>query len=699
MAATPGNKAIPTGPTSSKSDQSDAEKMRDFEEWLRTPEPVTAVLDRAQALRDWMQDVMMQDTNDTVVTHHTLRYMQADLAMLTATDPKANFKPKPKFWAPPGQPNVPPPEYIRFAETIELLVNFFAQTGKLRDAANAAARDAKTVRAGWVKLIWRDDPERTPTGALIHDEKLNSAFRFKYLRDQFREGCFDESAADHTSMMELDRYLRGELIQQLRQQKKPAQAVNVEGQEGIDVVLSTDPLTQRITELMSGAEITDEELADAPRYLAFDFDIVDIEDIRVDWTIDRPENAQRGRRMAHRTRKRRHEIVEAYKLDEDQQKELPEEDDEPDNTRVIDDKHRPVSSDQIEGPLISDGKFEVWELWDRDDRTVYVFVVGMSGFLTTFTPRNTGPQWFPFFYLWFNEMSGFLYAPSDVELLMPLQDELNSVRSHAREFRQAALPRLLIGKNAMTDEEMDKFENSHPFQVIEVERPDEIQKSLFKFDGVTYDPALVSTSDALMEMQMMAGMPASGLGGVGSAKLATEVSFAGQQLKTQHERKMFLFRRFLGAIMWEMAYIVIRALPYENAKAIAGPGLVFPLSIEEREALLAELVLDISVSPAGKPDVEQEMNHLMTISTIMREHGMLMPPAFLAGRLSEITGIVMDLGNVQQDPMMAGGGPRPPRPSEGPRTGAPTGPTPGTPNGGQPGMPAPASLPGGGPRR
>ena len=176
------------------SSDSDQAKIAEFETWLDVPDRIKDVLDSAQPLRDWMHEVLMKDTEDTVVTHHTLRYVQADLAMLTATDPKANFKPRQKFWAPAGQPNVCPKEVTRFAETIEYIVNFFAQTGKLRDAINAAARDAKTVRAGWVKLIWRDDPDRTPTGALVHDEYLNSAFRFKYLRDQYRDGEWEKDS-------------------------------------------------------------------------------------------------------------------------------------------------------------------------------------------------------------------------------------------------------------------------------------------------------------------------------------------------------------------------------------------------------------------------------------------------------------------------------------------------------------------------
>lgn len=700
----------PTGKVGTGQPDSDAAKIEDFTAWLDVPDRIKPILDNAQGIREWMEDVLMKDQEDTVVTHHTLRYMQADLAMLTSTDPQANFKPLKKFWAKPGQPNIVPPEVSRFAETIEYLTNFFAKTGKLRDSLNAAARDAKTVRAGWIKLIWRDDPERTPTGALVHDEYLNACFRFKYLRDRFNDGEFDESSPDYTSMKELDRYMRGEIVKQYRTQmaadpEQSAQMMNVEGEEGIDVVLSVNPMMSRVTELLSGAEIDDEEIDQAPRYMGFDFDVIDIEDMRIDWSIERPEFYSRSRRMGFRTRLKRQEIIERFKLDEEQAAQIPDIDEEPGNSGDQDDKHRDTSAaTEAAQSSVSDGKIEVWEIWDADDRSVYVMIPGVSFFLNKYTPRNVGPQWFPFFQIWFNEMSGFIYAPSDVELMMPIQDEMNSIRSHARDYRKAAMPRLFIGKGAMTALEIQKFENSHPFQVIEVEKPDDIGKTLVPFAGVAYNPALVSTAEVMLDMQIIGGMPTAGLGGTGGSELATEVSFAAQQLKTQQDRKMFLFTKQTAAIFWEMAYIIIRSLPYENALNIVGPGLQFPMNVDEREALVADLWLDAKVSTTGKPDVEKEIGFLQTISGVMLEHGIILDGLWLASELSRITDNSTDWAAAikMQDPMMAGaggglGGPRPPKPSDPRATGKPSGPAPGTPGGGQRSTPPPRSLPGNAP--
>lgn len=701
--------------TAAGQSQSDAAKIAEFSTWLEVPDRVKPILDQAQGLRDWMQDVLMKDAEDTCVTHHTLRYLQADLAMLTATDPQANFKPRQKFWGPPGMPNVCPPEVTRFSETIEYIVNFFAQQGKLRDAINAAARDAKTVRAGWVKLIWRDDPDRTPTGALVHDEYLNSCFRFKYLRDQYRDGEFGKDSPNYTSMMELDRYMRGEIVKQYRQQmsqdpQQAAQVMAVDSQEGIDVMLSVNPVAGRISELLRGKEIDDDEIDTAPRFMGFDFDVIDIEDMRMDWSIDRPEFYQRSRRMAFRSRHKPQEIIERWKLTDEQATCLPAVDEEPTHSGDQDDKHRDTASASEAGQSsVSDGKIDVWEVWDADDRCVYVMIDGVDFFLNKYTPRNVGPNWFPFFQYWFNEMSGFPYAPSDVELLMPLQDEINSIRSHARDYRKAAMPRLFIAKGAMTDDEKARFENSHPFQVIEVQKPDDINKTLFPFKGIDYNPALVTTAEPMMDMQLVAGMPAAGLGGMGSSKLATEVSFASQQLKTQQDRKMFMFTKQTAAIMWEMAHIVIRSLPYENALEIVGPGLQFPMTLDEREALMAETWLSVKVSPTGKPDTEKEVNQLMTVSGILREHGVVLDGVWLCTELSRLMEGSTDWTNAikMQDPFSAGpgglggggaAGARQPRPSDPRATGKPSGPAQGQPSGGQQSTPQPNSLPGNAPK-
>jgi hypothetical protein len=364
---------------------------------------------------------------------------------------------------------------------------------------------------------------------------------------------------------------------------------------------------------------------------------------------------------------------------------------------TTDQKHEPSQVTQRAG--VNDiGEIDVWEVWDIDTRMVYIMIPGVDFFLNKYEPVNTGPQWFPFFYLWFNEMSGHFYAPSDVELQMPLQDELNEIRSHAREYRKATLPRLMIGKGAMSPEEIAKFEQSHPFQVIEVEKPDDIQKTLQRFEGIDYNPALVSVAEAMMEMQLMAGMPAAGLGGVKTAELATEVAFAKEQLYTQLDRKKYAFNTFLGRIFTEMATIIYRSLPYENAVAIAGPGCVFPQTLEEREALFVELALEVKTSPTGKPNVKEELEHLNMVSQIMQAHGMQMNPLFMAARLSEILGVNTDF----QSLVAAIAPPAPPaggRAAGGDKPPAPGGPVPG-PSAGMPGKgmqaaPIPQQLPGG----
>jgi hypothetical protein len=702
VAATAGN-----GPGSAKGPSpkltGDAAKIDDLTNWLRVPRDISCILDQAQGLRDWMQNILMKDEDDTVVTHHTLRYLQASMALLTATDPKANVKIKPKFWAPPGQPNTPPPQLVRFGETVEYLANFFCKQGKLRDALNNAVRDSKTVRAGWVKMIWRQDPERTPTGAFIHDRQLQSAFRYKYLRDQFRDKQFDKTSSLYVSMLELQAFLRTETITQLRKDmqadgSQPAEVVSVETPDAISVNMSVDPRLKRITELMTGADLTDEEIRDVPRFLGFDFDPIDIEDMRIDWTIDRPEYYQCANRIGFRSRLFREEIIEQYKLDKNQAERIPMTPDEPDFMAMdTGDKHRQQSNGTTSNTstAYNVGTLDVWEVWDARDRTVYVFIEGVDFFLNKYIPRNVGPNWFPFYYLYFNEIAGYLYAPSMVELLMPLQDEINSVRTYGREYRAAVMPRLLIGKNAMSETEIDKFESSHAFQVIEVEKPDEISKTIQRFDGIDYNPQLVSIAEPMMDMQLMAAMPASGLGGVGAAKLATEVSFASQQLKTQQDREQFLFRRFLGSMIRDMIAIIVRSLPYENAKEIVGPGLVFPISPDEREALLADLILDVTVSPTGKPDVEEELKFLSAVSAIMRENGMVMDPIWLSGRLAEIKEDTSDWMSAVKAQVM----PPPPPPGAAMPGRSPNGPTPGPPPG-APGQvqvapPPPESLPGG----
>jgi hypothetical protein len=558
-----------------------------------------------------------------------------------------------------------------------------------------------------VKLIWRQDPELTAAGAHVFDEDLQRVFRYKWLRDRFRKDEFEVDSSEHTSMTNLEERIRTDLIKQLQMQieddpqSPPDSAVSLNDGNASAIVLSEDPRTTRVQELLEGSPISDDELEDIPRFLGFDFDVIDMEDIRADWTIDRPEYYTKSRRLGHRTRLRTQELSEKYNLTDEQKAMLNKKggDDEPDfQSTITSDKHREDAQNTTRTtPNVFTHMHDVWEVWDRDDGMVYVFTEDIDTMLAEYVPRNVGPHWYPFFYLWFHEMSGYFYAPSSIELQMSLQDELNSIRTHAREYRNSSMPRLFIGKDAMSDEEIAKFESSHPMQVIEVERPDEIQKTLFRFDGVNYNPSLVSTSDVFLDMQLINGMPTAGLGGVGNAKLATEVAFAGEQLQTQLDRTKFMFNRFLSDIAREMAYIIVRSLPYENAVAIAGPGIEFPLNPEERERLLVDLILTVDTSPTGKPNVQQELQHIQILSSIFAQQGMQMKPEFLAQRISDALNIETDwqdiIGIVGPPP--EGGGATGGAPGQAPASGQRPGPSPGQPGNTFTETPSNSELPGG----
>ena len=164
------NDQVPVG--KGVKDSKETDKISELRDWLRVPRDIETTLNNAQPIRDWMEDILLKDADNTVVTHHALRNQEAKLAHLTATKPQADFQPRKKFHATHDQPNFVPSQLVRFGETVELLVNFFMDVGNLRDAANNAARDADTVRAGWVKLIWRQDPELTAVGAHIFDAEL-----------------------------------------------------------------------------------------------------------------------------------------------------------------------------------------------------------------------------------------------------------------------------------------------------------------------------------------------------------------------------------------------------------------------------------------------------------------------------------------------------------------------------------------------
>lgn len=643
---------------------------------LDPPDNVRDILEQFQPYRDYLRDVMLKDDHDTVTTNLIYRNKKATLAHLIPSDPKCSFQPKRKL------PSIPEPAVVQFGETNEILLNHLSILGNWGATLRMTTDAAITVPLVFTKLIWEEDADRDPLGARRFNEEHDQIAKYKLLRDQFDEDQFTDETAEHAEMRGLERFIRNEQLKET--QRNVASAQTVEEQEDLEKAI-----LDLAGKLDSNTRISDEDMPEVFTFQGFKLETIDAEDMRWDWDVSLQKWWDMSW-MAHRVWLFPDEIAARWDLDEDEAGEITPSAKDDDTNRTGTDT-RQMKWDIMEDSVDSDGRRAVWEYANREDGQIYVFVQGMTRFLDVYQPSVVHPKFFTTIPLEFNPSDGQPIGFSDVEMQIDLQDEYNELRTHEREARKAAYPKLIIAKGAMTDDEKQKYEEALPFSVTEIERADEVRKAFEQQPGVQFNPATYITGkqSARVDMEQIAGLPASALGGIGEAELATEVAFAGEQLATQMDAKKFTLNNHIKELFTAAAHIAWQTMPKENVEMIVGPGAFYPE--ENRESLFMQLSLEIDAGRNGNPGFEKTMQDLVTAVQFLMPLGVQFDPAELATIVFDSMNQRVDISKLVMNLQPATGVPEPALPQQA----QPPGPAPGTPGGGFSETPSPSELPGG----
>ena len=208
-------------------------------------------------------------------------------------------------------------------------------------------------------------------------------------------------------------------------------------------------------------------------------------------------------------------------------------------------------------------------------------------------------------------------------LIFSNRDEINELRTHDREARKSSYPRFIVPAGLLSPTEKAKLENALPFSVTEVKRAKDIANSVKELAPVPYDPMKYSTEKARIEMEEMAGISRSMLGGLNSGATATEVANSASHLETQNDRRRRALDQLISDLFTAMAEINLLLMEQDNVKAIVGPGAFWPL--ENRDELFVQMNLDIKGGATGKPDAQKEIETLQMLVNLALSMGIQMP--------------------------------------------------------------------------
>jgi hypothetical protein len=251
----------------------------------------------------------------------------------------------------------------------------------------------------------------------------------------------------------------------------------------------------------------------------------------------------------------------------------------------------------------------VWEVWDKAEGMTYTVCDGYDNYLVephspvTYTER---------FYPWFVYAPNAVldpsdpFPPSDVELMMPMQMEINRSGQSLVDHRWAARPGHVTGTNISPDD-AGKMENRKAHEVITLAglKPEEDIKQKFQpFPTSPIDPNLYNTGPAFQDILRSVGTQEANLGGT-SNSTATESSIAESSRQSTLESAIDEFDDLLTEMAKAGGQILMQEMSEMQVKEILGPGALWPE--QSREEIAKELYLEVVAGSSGRPNQAQEV--------------------------------------------------------------------------------------------
>lgn len=659
--------AAPTVPETEDAKQ--AALIAQYEAELKVPSKLSKWFKAFQADRDYVNDTCMAlDAEDAVGTNHILRNQYLLTATIAARDPQIVWRPGDQVY-PDNPPQMDPmtgilspptpgeaPKYLTdFGRTMTIVVKDVLRKNRFRQRLRGAVQDIETNNLIWVKINQQMDVKRDPIGNIRVNDKQNTFALYRYYQQQAAANELAEGSAEMEKYTQLTETVRTYLTAELQEQMQAApMEQQLDPMTGLPVA-PPDPRQLQLDALKAGTPIPSTLVPDIPYYVGFSTDFLLPDDVRVDWRITRPEDIYDARNIKHRVRVTRKEVATKYGLKPEEIALIPafqkNSKDAVDSASAVDVDYE--ARQNLEDSNSGD-ETSLWEVWDRETNRVNVFIPGYKKFLVSYTPTAVWRHWFPFIPALFNRTTGRFVGISSTALQRPAQEEINLFRTHDRHAKKAAFPRILVKKGAFRKGEKIKYQNSRPYQVIELESVDEVKKAIYETQPVAYNGQLYDTSRAEMDLQKMAGVSTVAGGVTGASDSATEVVTAQQGVDKLADFKSGILDDVILDVGTCIADLALQILPLNNVMATAGPGAVWP--VVDKETIYSRLQLEVTAGSMGAPDTEKRLKFWKEMFGLATAAGMRAKGPELMDVVARDTGIYEGLSRYfEAMPMMPPG--------------------------------------------
>jgi len=264
----------------------------------------------------------------------------------------------------------------------------------------------------------------------------------------------------------------------------------------------------------------------------------------------------------------------------------------------------------------NEGLVLLFEVFDIKSGLQLCIADGYDDFLREPSSPDVKVETFwPIYPLVFNEVEhkDHLYPPSDIKLLMPMQNEYNRARQALREHRRANRPKYATPAGMLEDTDKEKLATHPANAVLELQAlaaGQKVNDVIQPVQQIGIDPNLYEVKTLFDDVQLVVGAQESTFGGVSKAT-ATETSIAESARMSSLGANVDELDSFMSEVARGAGQIMLHEMSIDEVRKIVGQGAVWPEMT--REDIMNEVFLEIEAGSTGKPNRAAELANIERI--------------------------------------------------------------------------------------
>ena len=248
----------------------------------------------------------------------------------------------------------------------------------------------------------------------------------------------------------------------------------------------------------------------------------------------------------------------------------------------------------------------IWEYWDKGTQTVYTWAEGGGKWIKEpFYPNRMGDRWFPYFILGLNWVDGQEWPISEVELLMNLQDEYNTVRTQMAKHRELAAPFYVADSSRINYEDIETFTNATIGDIALINAGGTGVNNVFQpAQTPPMNMNVYDTTPIRSDIEWISGLGDAQRGGIMRAKTATEANIQNEGLANRVSEKIDSVEGWLKDVSKFSAQLLLQEVQPQKAIEIAGPHAFWP--ILNKQQLYDSVHIQITAGSTAMPNENED---------------------------------------------------------------------------------------------